>query len=67
MGHFVDWQNANKHRIADESYQKTYTDNIQKVLGGNYSKRNPNMIIKRNLYKYLKMNLKNVMQYEFSF
>ena len=67
MGHFVNWQNANKHRITDEAYQKTYTDNIQKVLGGNYSKRNPNMIIKRNLYKYLKMNLKNVMQYEFSF
>lgn len=67
MGHFVDWQNANKHRISDENYQKTYTANIQKVLGGNYSSRNPNIIIRRNLYKYLKMNLKNVMQYEFSF
>lgn len=67
MGHFVNWQTANTHRLADENYQKEYTSNIQKVLGGNYSKRNPNIIIRRNLYKYLKMNLKNIMQFEFSF
>lgn len=67
MGHFVTWQNANQHRLSDESYQNEYTQNIQKVLGGNFSNRNPNIIIRRNLYKYLKMNLKNVMQYEFSF
>ena len=54
MGHFVDWQIANKHRIADEAYQKTYTDNIQKVLGGNYSKRNPNMLLKETYINILK-------------
>jgi len=36
-------------------------------MGGKHTVDQQNSIIHKNLYKYLKMNLKNIIQYEFSY
>lgn len=67
MGEFVKWQNENMDKMKDEEFSDVYTKNIQKVIGANYSMEQLSMKMKRELYKYLKMNLRNILQYEFSF
>lgn len=67
MSEFVKWQNENSEKIKDEEFSIIYTRNIQKVIGANYSIEQLNMKMKRELYKYLKMNLRNILQYEFCF
>ena len=67
MGEFVKWQTENANTMDAEKFSDIYTENIQKVIGANYSMEQLNIKMKRELYKYLKMNLKNVIEYEFSF
>ena len=67
MTKFVEWQTKNKHRIHEDSYTDVYTSTLQKVIGGNYTREQSFTRIRRGLYKYLKMNLKNVLQFEFMF
>jgi len=67
MREFVKWQDENSEKIKDEEFSIIYTKNIQKVIGANYSIEQLNMKMKRELYKYLKMNLRNILQYEFCF
>ena len=67
MTEFVKWQTENIDKMKDEEFSDMYTKNIQKVIGANYSMEQLNMKMKRELYKYLKMNLRNILQYEFSF
>jgi hypothetical protein len=67
IGHFVAWQNKNKHRITHSDYSDEYTKKLQCVFGGNYSSQQIYTRIKRNIYKFLKMNLKNIIQFEFAF
>lgn len=67
MTKFVEWQTKNRHRLHEDSYTETYTSTLQKVIGGNYTKEQAFTRIRRGLYKHLKMNLKNVLQFEFMF
>ena len=67
MKKFVDWQTKNKHRLHEDSYTDIYTTTLQKVIGGNFTREQSFTRIRRGLYKYLKMNLKNVLQFEFMF
>jgi len=67
MNHFVIWQDKNKHRMERDDYAVEYTTKLKKVIGGKFTKEQCNNKIRRNFYKYLKSNLKNVIQYEFSF
>ena len=62
---FVAWQEANKHRLTQDSYTEEYMETLQKMLGSNYSSESVVVKIKRNLYKHLKTNLKSVIQLEF--
>ena len=64
---FVKWQEENKHRLKEESFSIEFTENVQKAMGGPYSIEKQHSKIKTNLYKYLKMNLRNIIQYEFTF
>lgn len=65
---FGKWQNENLERIKkDEKFAITYAKNTQKVMGSQYTYEQSYAKIKRGLYKYLKMNLRNIVQYEFSF
>ena len=67
MNHFVQWQEDNKHKTEQDKYQDLYLDKLQKILGNNFKKDQIFTRIRRNMYKYLKMNLKNVVQFEFMF
>ena len=67
MNKFVEWQTKNKHRLHEDSYTDIYTSTLQKVIGGNFTREQSFARIRRGLYKYLKMNLKNVVQFEFMF
>ena len=70
MGEFVKWQdensNLNKNNRNDK-FDIEYALNIQKVIGAKYTKQQLYTKIHHSLYNYLKMNLKNVIEYEFSF
>ena len=62
---FVLWQNENKHRMEDDNYAMIYMTNVKKINGGNNSTTEQlYKKIHRELYKSLKYNLKNVIQYE---
>lgn len=63
MGKFVEWQEKNKHRMMNERYSQEYTDILQKILGNNSASVKSNL--RKILYKHLKMNLKNIIQFEF--
>ena len=39
--------------------------NMKKVIAGNFEKKNVNIMIKNKLYKHIKCNLKNIINYEF--
>ena len=67
MDHFVEWQEINKGLTDQNKYQDLYVDRLQKVLGSNFKKDQIFTKIRRNMYKHLKMNLKNVVQFEFMF
>ena len=67
MEYFVAWQEENQHKTEQERYQEIYMDRLQKVIGSNFKKDQIYTRIRRNLYKHLKMNLKNVIQFEFMF
>lgn len=65
MGKFVEWQEKNKHRMFNEQYSEEYTNSLQKILGNNFNSGNIKLQIRKILYKHLKMNLKNIIQFEF--
>ena len=67
MDQFVQWQEINSGRTEQDKYQDLYVDRLQKVLGSNFKKDQIFTKIRRNMYKHLKMNLKNVVQFEFMF
>ena len=67
MGFFVKWQEANKHKLNRDDFSVTFTENVQKAIGGNFTKEQIHSRIRRGLYKHLKMNLRNIVQYEFTF
>lgn len=65
MGKFVEWQEKNKHLMLNEKYSEEYTNILQKILGNNFNSGNIKLQIRKLLYKHLKMNLKNIIQFEF--
>lgn len=64
---FIKWQKENADKIYDDEFSNKYAVNFQKILGGNNTQEYNNSRIKKELYKYLKTNLKNIIEYEFSF
>jgi hypothetical protein len=64
---FIKWQTENKDKMYHDEFSYMYARNLQKIMGGNLTQEQINTRIKRDLYNYLKMNLRNVVEYEFSF
>jgi len=63
---FKNWYEQNKTRIdSDEQAREQYYDNFQKVLGGKMSDSTRNHRLRQACYTKLKMNLKNVVEFEF--
>ena len=67
MGEFIIWQKENKHRMYEEEFSTIYATNVQKLMCATLSQEQIHSRIKRELYKTIKMNLKNVIEYEFTF
>ena len=62
---FVEWKKSAEKTIDTEIFGEIYIQNMKKVIGGNYEKKNPLAMIKNKLYKHLKVDLKSIVHYDF--
>jgi len=62
---FVLWKTDAEKLFDSETFGEIYIQNMKKVIGGNFEKKNPASMIKSRLYKHLKVDLKNIVQYDF--
>ena len=63
---FVEWKKSAEKTIDTEIFGEIYIQNMKKVIGGNYEKKNPALMIKNRLYKHLKVDLQNIVHYDFA-
>lgn len=63
---FTTWQDENINKMNNEKFTILYTQNVKKVMGGNASFVQQKNILHKKFYNYLKVNLKNIVQYDFS-
>ena len=63
---FVEWKKIAEKTIDSEIFGEIYIQNMKKVIGGNYEKKNPIAMIKNRLYKHLKVDLKSIVYYDFA-
>lgn len=61
------WQDINRHRICDNGFTEIYVDNVKKITGGDLTREQQYTRVKKMLYNHVKINLKNVIQYDFEF
>jgi hypothetical protein len=61
------WQDENRHRICSNGFTEIYVANVKKITGGDLSKEQQYLKVKRALYTNLKINIRNVIQYDFEF
>lgn len=62
---FLQWKIDTEKTIDSEIFGEVYINNMKKVIGGNFEKKNKELMIKNKLFKYLKVDLKSIVQYEF--
>lgn len=62
---FVEWKKFAEKTIDTEIFGEIYIQNMKKVIGGNYEKKNPAQMIKNKLYKHLKIDLQSIVHYDF--
>ena len=62
---FVLWKTDAEKLFDTDTFGEIYIQNMKKVIGGNYEKKNPVLMIKNRLYKHLKLDLKNIVHYDF--
>ena len=62
---FLQWKIDAEKTIDSETFGQVYINNMKKVIGGNFEKKNKELMIKNKLYKYLKVDLKSIVQYKF--
>jgi hypothetical protein len=67
LNEFVNWQKKNKYRMYEDEFSSIYTANIKKITCMHLSQEQIQNKIKKDLYKTIKMNLQNIVEYEFSF
>jgi hypothetical protein len=65
---FQIWYKENENRILrDQDFYNKYLTYMKNITGGNLSRDESIKRIKSKLYNYLKMNVKEIIQYEFTF
>jgi hypothetical protein len=62
---FVEWKKIAEKTIDPEIFGEIYIQNMKKVIGGNFEKKNPAIMIKSRLYKHLKVDLQSIVRYDF--
>ena len=63
---FVLWKTDAEKLFDTDTFGEIYIQNMKKVIGGNFEKKNPVLMIKNRLYKHLKVDLKNIVHYDFA-
>ena len=61
------WQDKNRHRLCQNGFTEKYIENVKKITGGDLTKEQQIHKIKQSFYNTLKVNIKNIIQYEFVF
>ena len=61
---FIAWQNEHYEQLenGNDNFAATHAQNLRKVMGGNISIELLGLRVKKEVFKYLKVNLKNVIQ-----
>lgn len=68
MEQFQLWTKKNQEKINNsDKFHDKYLENMREVTGGNKDKEQYTRLIKSKIYNYLKMNIKDIIQYEFTF
>ena len=62
---FLEWKTEAQKKMDYDKYTEIYILNMKKVLGNNFENKDKKTIIKNKLFKHLKVNLKNIVSYEF--
>ena len=61
---FVKWQNENSEKMDQDDFAIKYSANVKKIMGGGLTRQQVYGKIKLDLYKYLKINIKNIIEYQ---
>lgn len=68
LEYFQQWTKKNQEKIDnDQDFYSKYLVYMKHITGGTYSKEKSNALLFSKVYNYLKMNVKEIIQYEFSF
>jgi hypothetical protein len=65
LNEFVVWQTENASRMEQDDFAIKYSANVKKMMGGNFTREQVYAKVKIDLYKYLKVNMKNITEYHF--
>jgi hypothetical protein len=65
LGEFIKWQTENAVNMADDDFALKYAVNVKKIMGNNLSREQIYSRVKIDLYKYLKVCLRNITECEF--
>ena len=63
---FKKWQDENEDKLYTEEFSPIYLQNVKKVMGGDIPIDKQRNKIHKNIYKLLKMNLQNILEYDFT-
>lgn len=61
------WQDENRHRICSSGFTEIYSANVKKITGGDLSLEQQHVKVRRALYTSLKINIRNIIQYDLEF
>ena len=65
LDEFVKWQIENKDKMKEDDFAIKYATNVKKIMGGNLTREQVYSRVKLDLYKYLKVNIKNITEIQF--
>lgn len=63
---FKTWQEKNTHKLENDDFAVEYIQKVRKILGKSESCEIENIKLKNKLYKFLKINVKTIIEYDFS-
>ena len=65
LAEFIKWQNNNADKMKDDNFAIKYATYVKKVMGGKLTREQIYSRVKIDLYNYLKVCVKNIVEYEF--
>jgi hypothetical protein len=63
---FKIWQEKNTSKLEDDNFAIEYIQKVRKILGKNDTIEVENIKLKNKFYKFLKVNIKTIIEYDFS-